>query len=741
MSDGGGEHFQKSVGSYNAQATGQGRAEVHHHQHFASAAPFEVEAETLKAARTALATMPTEEPPSGEEQSLPPTSRMPWDRNPTVVGRERQLLDLAKAIKEQGQAGLVQDRPALAGQGGVGKTQLAAEFAHRYGRFFHGGVFWLNMENPDDVPGEVADCALSLLSPDRAAEFAKRPQDEWLRLVGSAWKSDLPRLLIFDNCDDEDLLHAWLPEGGGCRVLVASRREAWPAHDRQQTIRVDTLDRKASIDLLQQYRKDLDKGDPDLDAIAAELGDLPLALHLAGSFMGMYPFDEVGDPACYLASLREMGPLHHESLQAGERSPTGHDQNVWRTFRVSLDRLDPENNIPDAVACMILACAAWFVGGEPIPRGLLRDAVGVEDARLFADGVRRLRNLGLISEHSHNNVEPGALQMHRLVSDFAKCESEGKEFARDEVERACFFHVQKLNRGREVLNEFVEMHLRFIAENASEYSSHDKAGGLFHEFGFHMQDRGRFDIAIKYYERSLSHFEMGHGQDCSGISVILNDLATAYLSKNYIENAENILKRAIYLEEKQDNAGNEVLWAIYNTLCGILIEKGELENAKFYAKRALNDQEQKEYKNKCETAALINNIGKIYSVKEQFDDAYYYYKMALDKAREACGCEHYYTARSLNNVGFIFRQYGKYDEALEYYIEAFEIDRRRNGDDTIDVATDLINIGSIHYLKGDVEKAYESACKAYDIYKRFYGEGHPRTEIARSNLENAKRHK
>ena len=104
---------------------------------------------------------------------------------------------------------------------------------------------------------------------------------------------------------------------------------------------MEVLPRPESIALLRGFRPDLAADDPALDAIAAELGDLPLALHMAGSYLLTYQHDI--SPAQYLQALRQPGLLKHRSMKEGEFSPTGHDLNVERTFNVSLQRLDQEN--------------------------------------------------------------------------------------------------------------------------------------------------------------------------------------------------------------------------------------------------------------------------------------------------------------------------------------------------------------------------------------------------------------
>jgi hypothetical protein len=63
-----------------------------------------------------------------------------------------------------------------------------------------------------------------------------RALEDQVEEVISAWQSELPRLLVFDNCEDEELLAQWRSTTAGCRVLVSSRRERW-----SQTLGVTTL--------------------------------------------------------------------------------------------------------------------------------------------------------------------------------------------------------------------------------------------------------------------------------------------------------------------------------------------------------------------------------------------------------------------------------------------------------------------------------------------------------------------
>ena len=79
-----------------------------------------------------------------------------------------------------------------------------------------------------------------------------------------------------------------------------------------------------------------------LSEIAAELGDLPLALHLAGSYLESYAGDPAGTPAALLAQLRDpvLGLQAAALIGRGAAdSPTAHELHVANTFLLSWQRL------------------------------------------------------------------------------------------------------------------------------------------------------------------------------------------------------------------------------------------------------------------------------------------------------------------------------------------------------------------------------------------------------------------
>ena len=91
---------------------------------------------------------------------LPPGSRLPFQRNAVFTGRVEPLKALARALIH-GESASTLVTQAVHGMGGIGKTQLAVEFAHRYGRYFC-SVHWLNAALPEGIAAQVALCGQAM---------------------------------------------------------------------------------------------------------------------------------------------------------------------------------------------------------------------------------------------------------------------------------------------------------------------------------------------------------------------------------------------------------------------------------------------------------------------------------------------------------------------------------------------------------------------------------------------------
>lgn len=354
----------------------------------------------LHAANARLEALPLDRVPP--VAPLPDPSRIIYPANKLFTGRDNELQRIAAALLRGATA---TPTVAICGIGGVGKTTLAAEFAHRYGAYFAGGVWWLNCAEPALIAQEIATCGARLV--DWRPDYRDLTLDDQVQLTLAVWQQPVPRLLIFDNCEDEEIVRRFRPPTGGCRVIITTRRAGWSAALGVDAQRLDVLHPEDAHALLLRYRPDLARDAAmvaTLDAIAAELGGLPLALHLAGSYLETYRDDsDLGDPAAFLDEVRAMDVLDHDAMRGIDTSatPTDHERHVANTFLVSYRRLTPDASPADAHAVALLARAARLAPGEAIPRDLLLATLRLPEddrsaRREAARGLNRLLDLGLL---------------------------------------------------------------------------------------------------------------------------------------------------------------------------------------------------------------------------------------------------------------------------------------------------------------------------------------------------------
>jgi len=184
-------------------------------------------------------------------------------RNPAFIGRDTALVEL----RDQLLAGGTAVARALHGMGGVGKTQLAVEYAYLFSGTYD-LVWWIAAERTELIAAQLADLGVKA---GVAVDSAEIPA------AVSALYSDLRRrdswLLIFDNAEDPRALQQWLPGGSG-HVLITSRNPNWG--EIAAPVNVAVFASEESVTLLRRRVPSISAA--DAGHIAVELGNFPLAL-------------------------------------------------------------------------------------------------------------------------------------------------------------------------------------------------------------------------------------------------------------------------------------------------------------------------------------------------------------------------------------------------------------------------------------------------------------------------------
>ncbi len=322
-------------------------------------------------------------------------------RNKNFTGREAIFTQLRRSTAHRVTAVVPLEDPlpqALQGLGGVGKTAVAAEYAHRF-RSEYDVVWWIPADQLPLVRASLAALAarLGLESASSAGiEGAANAALDALRRGQpyNRW------LLIFDNADQPEDFPDLIPQGPG-DVLITSRNPRWDS--RAETVAMDVFSRKESVDFLRK-RAPVNINDHEANMLADKLGDLPLALDQAGAMLaetGM-PVDE------YLGLIDEQIVKIMD-----EGKPAEYQTSVTAAWSVSVAKV--RQQLPEAQE--LLRCCAFF-GPEPIPRDVFRRATQATDTKvsdlmqdsiLFARAIRELGRFALVT------IGRRSITVHRLV--------------------------------------------------------------------------------------------------------------------------------------------------------------------------------------------------------------------------------------------------------------------------------------------------------------------------------------
>ncbi|MBZ0320170.1 MAG: tetratricopeptide repeat protein, partial [Anaerolineae bacterium] len=646
-----------------------------------------------------------------ERDLLPPGDNLKvkgWTPNANFVGREADLKKIAQCLLHSANGNAMAVTAAM-GAGGIGKTQLAIEFAYRYGRFFH-GVHWLSAIS-DRLDPEIAACGYAMNLPD----FPDK-QDAQIERVLAEWAKSAPRLIIVDNAENQDVLKDWLPRLQGHRVLITSRRGQWPAHWGVVAHRLDVLTADESRELLRRLAPHLTSApDAELDMVGEKLGYLPLALDLAGNYMQYRRMT----PAAYLELLDKQKTLVDSRLfttwakEQGILSPTDHDLNVYATFDLSWQRLTS-----DAPKRLLMGCG-YLAPNTPIPLELLTALFESDDdpAESVDMALGKLDEVGLM-----NRKEDGLPTIHPLIAEFARLQA-GEEEDTLAVLADKMARMGHKATGTGIPADFapIRAHIERLAQQAGS-ASNMVATALWNSLGYHLHlmlaDYGGARVAFENVLRILP-------EDDSNCGKVVNNLGSVLQAMGDYAGAKEHYERALRIDEAAFGPDHPDVATDVNNIGSLFRVMGDYAGAKLMYERVVTILPE----NHPNFSSALNNLGSVLHAMGDYARAKAYFERALRIDEAAFGPDHPSVARDVNNLGSVLQAMGDYARAKEHYERALRIDEVAFGPDHPRIASRVNNLGMVVSIMGDYVAAKEHYERALRIDEAAFGPDHP--DVAR----------
>jgi tetratricopeptide (TPR) repeat protein len=675
--------------------------------------------------------------------ALTPYWLVPSPRNPFFTGREEILKALHAQLKVEQSVALTQSS-ALHGLGGVGKTQIALEYAYRYA-LEYSAVFWIGAETEEQVIASLLYIAEALQLPEREDKDQQRvvsAVQRWL-IAHSQW------LLIWDNVEDLALLDRFLPATRSGAILLTTRRQALGALARGLDLlpmeqeegilfllrRAKVLDPEATGEQMDQFAERMPAQYAAAADLVTELGGLPLALDQASAYLE--------ETHCGLPAYLNLFRAQRVTLlqRRGERS-RDHPASVSTTFALAIAATVHSH---PAVRDLLQICA--LLQPDAIPEEIFRQGGGHLGPTLEAvchDPLEWDRVVGVACSYSLLSRQPDeqTLSIHRLVQAAlldAMTEAEREQWNRQAIKAlAVVFPDIRLateytawKHAKHLLpHTLLCLHRAEAREESLPFAS------LTYKVAQYLREQSRYAEAEPLYQRALRIQEQVLGPEHPEVATLLNYLSAMYHEQSKYAEAERLLQRVLRIREQVLGPEHPDVARTLNNLALIYQMQSRYAEAEQLLQRALPILERVLGPDQPSVANALNTLGVIYSILARYREAEQLLQRVLHIRKRTQGSDHPHTANACYNLAGLFQDQGQNTEAERLYRRALHIWEQALGPEHPDVALVLNDLGKLFLSQGNYVEAERLYRRALHIWEQALGPEHPDVARAFTSLAN-----
>ena len=671
------------------------------------------------------------------EQGSPEYFNVPYLRNHYFTGRKHTLEELYDAVTSH-ETGLP---VAICGLAGMGKTQLALEYAYQYSSHYE-TILWVRADSRDLLAADFVTIAGILNLPqkhEQNQEVVIHAVKQWL----SRQKSFL---LIMDDVDDLDLIATFLPRSGTGHILLTTRTQLVGT----AAVKFDLvhLEKETGATFLLRRAKilaldaSLDRAlAPDVASalkIAQAMDGLPLALDQAGAY--------IEGERCGVAEYFDLYQKRKAVLLRERGSPHGgHPASVMTTFTLLLERLQKEHEV---AALLLNLCA--FLHPDAIPRELITANFYTPDplsSRHLPDPTSGHQTIDALLRYSlvRQLTDRRTFSIHRLVQDFMKetveagAQEQWATLAIGTVYQALINSGQETMQGYERYLPSAELCAEFIHQWRLHFP---RAVYLLLELGRYLRTRASYTQAEHYCRQALAVLEEMEAPKPIDKAMVFTNLGHVYQMQGKYDLAEPYFERtvAILEEHPEWSKGNpewnsDALLAVcLSHLARCYQDEWKLKKAEQTAQQALALVKKVRGPEHPEVAHCLTTLATIYREQERYEQAGRLYRRALKIFENAVGPQAVEVASSLNNLATIYVALGKYEESEQLNRRALTIFQQVRGPEHPEVARCLVCLSDFYVYQRDWSQAEQLNQQALSIYLQTLGGEHKEVMAPLMNL-------
>ena len=621
---------------------------------------------------------------------------------------------------------------AIAGMGGVGKTELAIQYAWQHLQGLSdgaGGVCWVDARD-GDVGIQLVNFARSLLNLNPPEDWDLKTQ---LSYCWRNWQKGDWLIVIDDVTNYRQQVKPYLPpESSRFKVLLTTREEFGrpvehlPLYKLQPEAALDLLTSLVGAERIQQKSEIAEQ-------LCEWLDYLPLGLELVGRYL-----ERDSDLSLKaMLSLLEKKRLRHRSVLEADSTMTA-KLGVANAFELSWERLD-EN-------AQQLGCLLSLFASADIPWWLVEVAydnmLSSEDEEIDLEFLVEARG-DLLRFNLLQHTGEETYRLHPLIREFLREKRERSVLVNAFKQSFVWVMVELTKRIPNLLTRQQVQVLAPAISHVAEVAGDQELRNFISDedliwpsscLGSFYIAQGLYEQAEHWCEQCLSVTRNRFGAEHPAVASSLNNLATLYNFQGRYREAEPLHLEALSLHQRFLEDNHFGLATSLTNLANLYHHQGCYKEAEPLYLQALSLHKRFLQEDHSDVAMILNNLALLYSSQGRYSEAEPLFLQALEFCQGLWGDDHPAVAISLHNLALLYDSQNRDKEAETLFLQSLSLCKRLFGEDHPKLVASLCGLASVYKSQGRYGEAEPLLLQAVELCTRTLGEDHPHVATSLNNL-------